>query len=151
MTETDTWQESAVYQAGEKAVVQEVGGVTYGMSICYDLRFAALYRALAQQGAEVLAVPAAFTVPTGLAHWHVLLRARAIETGSFVVAAAQTGTHEDGRKTFGHSLIVNPWGAIVAESGESAGLTLATVDLAEVKDARRRLPALKHDKPFRFE
>jgi predicted amidohydrolase len=115
-----------------------------GLSICYDLRFPDLYRALTDAGAQVLAIPAAFTVPTGRAHWHILMRARAIEAGAFVVAAAQWGLHEDGRETFGHSLVVGPWGEVLLDMGEGEGVGLADIDLAEVEAVRARLPALRH-------
>jgi predicted amidohydrolase len=141
-------RESAAVQAGDKAVIAKTpwGGV--GMSICYDLRFAYLYRKLAQTGAKILAVPAAFTVPTGQAHWEVLLRARAIETGSFILAAAQTGVHEGGRATYGHSLIISPWGEIIAQAGTEPGLLTATIDMAAVDKTRAAIPALKHDRNF---
>ena len=119
-----------------------------GMSICYDVRFAHLYRKLAKSGAQFLSVPAAFTVPSGKAHWHVLLRARAIETGSFVFAPAQVGNHENGRETFGHSLIISPWGEILADAGKEPGMIIADIDLAEVNQARNKIPALQHDREF---
>jgi len=121
-----------------------------GLSICYDLRFPYLYRMLAQAGAGVLTVPAAFTQQTGEAHWHVLLRARAIETGCFVVAPAQSGLHETGRATYGHSLIVGPWGDVLADGGEGPGVVMADIDMAEVARARGRVPALTHDRPVRL-
>ena len=126
----ESWRESQTYQPGETAVAEDLPWGRLGMSICYDLRFSALYRALAEHGADFLAVPAAFTRQTGEAHWHVLLRARAIETGSFVFAAAQGGTHEDGRETYGHSLIVDPWGVVLAEGGEEPGVVMAKIDPA---------------------
>ncbi|HLL30266.1 MAG TPA: nitrilase-related carbon-nitrogen hydrolase, partial [Allosphingosinicella sp.] len=119
-----------------------------GLSICYDLRFPDLYRALTGAGARVLAIPAAFTVPTGQAHWHVLMRARAIEAGAYVVAAAQSGLHEDGRETYGHSLVVGPWGEVLLDMGEGEGVGFATIDLAEVEAVRARLPALRHRRPI---
>ena len=119
-----------------------------GLSICYDLRFPALYTALSNAGAEILAIPAAFTVPTGEEHWHCLLRARAIENACWVVAAAQVEKHEDGRETYGHSLIVDPWGRVVLDMGEVAGLGFAEIDLAEVTAARRRVPVLAHRRPI---
>ena len=122
-----------------------------GLSICYDLRFPQLYRALAIAGAEFIAVPAAFTRQTGEAHWHVLIRARAIETGAFVLAATQGGLHENGRATFGHSLIVSPWGEVVAEGGEAPGVIFADLDLAASAEARARIPALKHGRDFEVE
>jgi predicted amidohydrolase len=118
------------------------------LSICYDVRFPALYRALAEAGAALLAVPSAFTRQTGEAHWHVLLRARAIETGCFVLAAAQGGRHENGRETFGHSLIVDPWGRLVAEGGTEPGIVVGTLDLADVAAARARIPSLQHGRRF---
>ena len=148
VSETETWRESAIYAPGESLGLAEVEGAVFGMSICYDIRFPQLYRTLAQKGAEVLTVPAAFTVPTGRAHWQTLLRARAIENGAFVIAAAQTGEHADGRRTWGHSLIVNPWGDIVVECGEAPGVFLAEIDLSEVAATRSRLPSLNHDRPF---
>ena len=143
------YRESDTYRGGDRAVVAAAGAFRLGLSICYDLRFPALYAALAGAGAEVLAVPAAFTVPTGEAHWHVLLRARAIETGSYVLAAAQGGAHENGRKTYGHSLVIDPWGRIVAEKpDDEPGVLMAELDLDRVADARRRLPALANRRPF---
>ena len=145
----ESWRESATYQGGERAVMVETEAFSLGLSVCYDLRFAALYRALAQGGAQVLAVPAAFTRQTGEAHWHVLLRARAIETGSFVLAAAQGGRHEDGRETYGHSLIVDPWGRVLAEKTDAEpGLLIADLELSRVAEARQRIPALQHDRVF---
>ena len=117
------------------------------MSICYDLRFADLYRALSNAGATVLAIPAAFTQPTGAAHWHVLMRARAIEAGAYVVAAAQTGTHADGRATYGHSLVIDPWGEVVLDMGEAGGIGYAEIDLARVADVRARIPVIAHRRP----
>ena len=119
-----------------------------GMTICYDMRFPQLYRALAQKGAFLLTVPSAFTETTGKAHWHILLRARAIENGAFVIAPAQGGTHANGRKTYGHSLIVAPWGEILAEAGTEPGVIVADIDPAAVTDARGRVPNLQHDRPF---
>src|SRR6185312_424481 len=119
-----------------------------GLTICYDLRFPHLYRALAKAGAAILTVPSAFTTVTGEAHWHVLLRARAIETGCFVLAPAQTGTHAEGRRTYGHSLIVAPWGEVLGDGGTDPGILYAELDLARVADARSRVPSLQHDRPF---
>jgi predicted amidohydrolase len=119
-----------------------------GMSVCYDLRFPHLYRALAQGGADFLAVPSAFTVPTGRAHWHVLLRARAIENGCFVFAPAQEGEHAEGRRTYGHSLIVAPWGEVLAEAREGVGFITAEIDPGRIEEARRAVPSLRHDRPF---
>lgn len=143
------YRESDTYAAGDRAVVTAAPGFRLGMSICYDLRFPALHRALAEAGAEVLAVPAAFTVPTGRAHWEVLLRARAIENGSFVVAAAQGGTHENGRATYGHSMLIDPWGKVIAGlDGDQPGVVTAEIDLAAVEEARGRVPALANARPF---
>lgn len=144
----ESWRESAVYAPGEVATVVETPAGVLGPSICYDLRFAALYRALSDAGATVLAVPAAFTRPTGAAHWHTLLRARAIEAGAYVVAAAQTGEHEDGRATYGHSLVIDPWGEVVLDMGEAAGLGFAEIDPARIADVRARVPVLNHRRPI---
>jgi len=142
-------KESNAYAAGDKAVTAALPWGTLGMTVCYDLRFPHLYRSLAMQGgADFLSVPAAFTRPTGKAHWHVLLRARAIENGCYVFAAAQCGEHENGRKTYGHSLIINPWGEILADGGEDAGFITAEVDPAEVAKARGIIPSLQHDRAF---
>lgn len=146
---TESWRESAAYEAGEEAVVAGTPWGGLGLTICYDLRFPALHRALAEAGAQIIAVPAAFTRPTGLAHWHVLLRARAIETGCWVVAAAQTGEHEDGRATYGHSLVIAPWGEVVLDMGEAPGIGIASIDMAAVATARGKVPALEHARPFR--
>ncbi len=144
----ESYRESSTFRPGERAVVAETpwGGV--GMTVCYDVRFPHLYRALAKVGASFLTVPAAFTVPTGKAHWHVLLRARAIETGCFVLAPAQTGTHDQGRRTYGHSLIVSPWGEVLADGGEEVGFITADLDLSAVAEARRMIPSLTHHRPF---
>ena len=144
----ESYRESATYRPGKQAVVADLPWGRLGMTICYDMRFAYLYRALAKAGAQVITVPAAFTVPTGRAHWHVLLRARAIETGCFVVAAAQCGTHDHGRKTYGHSIIISPWGEILAEAGEEPGVIVAELDLAKVEEARRAVPSIHHDRAF---
>jgi len=144
----EVYRESATVQPGEQAVVTETPWGGLGMTICYDLRFAYLHRALAQAGAVFLTVPAAFTVPTGEAHWHVLLRARAIETGCFVFAPAQCGTHAEGRRTYGHSLIISPWGEILADAGTQPGLAVAEIDTAKVLAARNAVPALRHDRRF---
>jgi len=146
----ESYRESRNYEAGERLVVTEAAGARLGLSICYDMRFPALYRTLAQAGAEIITVPSAFTVPTGKAHWHVLLRARAIETGSFILAPAQAGQHESGRLTYGHSLVVAPWGEVLADGGDMPGVVLADIDLAEVGKARRRIASLKHDRPFKL-
>ena len=139
-------RESNHYRAGDKAVLTETPWCKMGLSICYDLRFAYLYRQLAQAGAGVLTVPAAFTRISGEAHWHVLLRARAIETGCYVIAPAQCGDHPGDRQTYGHSLIVDPWGQVLADGGEQTGFITADIDLAEVAEARRKIPALTHDR-----
>ena len=141
----ESWRESALYEAGAGAVVVRDTPVgTLGLTICYDLRFPALFERLSEAGAEVIAVPAAFTVPTGKAHWSVLLRARAIEAEVFVIAAAQAGHHEDGRDTYGHSLVADPWGAVIAEMDEAPGLTFVDLDLARIADVRARIPVLAH-------
>lgn len=143
------YRESETYAGGDTAVVTDAPGFRLGMTICYDVRFPKLHRALAEAGAQVLAVPAAFTVPTGAAHWEVLLRARAIETGSFVIAAAQAGAHENGRSTWGHSMIIDPWGTILAElGGDGAGIAIADIDLGAVDEARGKVPALANARPF---
>ncbi len=144
----ESYRESNNYRAGELAVVADLPWGRLGMTICYDLRFPALYRALAEAGASFLAVPSAFTKQTGEAHWHVLLRARAIENGCFVFAAAQGGRHENGRDTFGHSLVIDPWGRIIAEGGTEPGVIIAEIDPAEVATARGRVPSLHHGRRF---
>lgn len=144
----ESLRESHAYDGGNEAVIAETPFGRVGLTICYDVRFPHLYRLLAKAGAELLTVPSAFTGPTGEAHWHVLLRARAIETGSFVLAAAQGGTHESGRQTYGHSLIVSPWGEVLAEAGTEPQLLMADIDVASVAQARRRIPALTHDRIF---
>lgn len=136
------------YKPGESAVLADLPWGRLGLTICYDLRFPALFRALAEAGATMLAIPAAFTKPTGEAHWHALMRARAIENGSFVLAAAQGGRHENGRDTYGHSLIVDPWGRILAEGGIEPGVIMAEIDPAEVAKARGRIPSLEHGRRF---
>ena len=147
----ESWRESATYTGGGTAVIAETPWAMLGMTICYDVRFPALYRALAESGAEILSAPACFTRQTGEAHWHVLHRARAIETGSFMISAAQGGKHEDGRETFGHSLIVDPWGRVLADGSAEPGIVMAEIDLALVADARARIPALRHGRPFAVE
>lgn len=142
----ESHRESDAVQAGSRAVTAQTPWGKMGLSICYDLRFAYLYRKLAQAGAQILTVPAAFTVPTGRAHWEVLLRARAIETGSFVLAPAQCGKHEGGRETYGHSLIVAPWGEILTQGGEEPGIITSDIDMAAAAKARNAIPALKHDR-----
>jgi hypothetical protein len=144
----ESYRESNTYRPGEAAVVVPLPFCKVGLTICYDVRFPALYRALAEAGADVLTVPAAFTKQTGEAHWHLLLRARAVETGCFVLAAAQGGHHENGRDTFGHSLVVDPWGRVIAEAGIEPGVTIADIDLALVAEARGRVPALEHGRRF---
>lgn len=146
----ERYRESANYRPGDQAVLAATPWGGLGMTICYDVRFPQLYRALAQAGAAMIAVPAAFTAITGRAHWHTLLRARAIETGCFILAPAQTGVHEDGRSTFGHSLVVAPWGEIVADGGEAPGVVMARLDLTAIEEARRRIPQLTHDRPIRL-
>jgi len=144
----ESWRESASYTPGDGAVVVDTPAGALGLSICYDLRFPDLYRALTDAGATLLAVPAAFTRPTGEAHWHVLLRARAIEGAVFVVAAAQTGEHQDGRATYGHSLVVDPWGEVLLDMGEAPGLGFAELDTKRQDDVRARIPALRHRRPI---
>lgn len=147
----ESLRESHAYQGGDRAVLAETEFGPLGMTICYDMRFAHLYRTLAHSGAAFFTVPSAFTVPTGKAHWHVLLRARAIETGSFVIAAAQGGRHESGRETYGHSLIVSPWGEVLAEGGTDPQVLVADLDMSDVAETRRRIPALMHDRPYQLE
>ena len=145
----ESWRESAMYEAGREAVVvpdTPVGKL--GLTICYDLRFPALFERLSEAGAEVIAVPAAFTVPTGRAHWQVLMRARAIEAELFVVAAAQAGRHEDGRETYGHSLVADPWGELLLEMGGEPGLAFAEIDLDRIADVRARIPVHQHRRPI---
>jgi len=144
----ESYRESRTYRAGELAVLSDLPWGRLGVTICYDLRFPALYRALAEAGATMLAIPSAFTKQTGEAHWHVLNRARAIENGCFVFAAAQGGKHENGRETFGHSLIVDPWGRILAEGGTEPGVVMAEIDIGEVAKARARIPSLEHGRRF---
>lgn len=145
----ESWRESKVYRAGETARIVDGTPVgKLGLSICYDLRFPALYASLAEAGADVIAIPAAFTVPTGMAHWHVLLRARAIEAGLFVVAAAQAGRHEDGRRTFGHSLVVDPWGEVLLDMAQGNGVATADIDLSRIDEVRKTLPSLRHRVPI---
>jgi predicted amidohydrolase len=144
----ESYRESKNFRPGGEAVLAELPWCRLGMTVCYDLRFPQLYRALAKAGAEVLTIPSAFTRPTGRAHWHALMRARAIETGCYVLAAAHCGEHAGGRKTYGHSLIVAPWGEIVAEAGEEPGVIVAELDLAKGAEARGRVPSLGHDRDF---
>ena len=144
----ESYRESAVFKPGEGTALAALPWGVLGLTVCYDLRFPHLYRALAQGGADFITVPSAFTVPTGKAHWHVLLRARAIENGCFVFAPAQCGEHAEGRKTYGHSLIVAPWGEVLAEAGEEPGFILGEIDPARIAEARRAVPSLGHDRPF---
>jgi len=144
----ESYRESRTYRPGDLAVVADLPWGRLGVTICYDLRFPALYRALAEAGALFFSIPSAFTVQTGEAHWHVLLRARAIENGCFVFAAAQGGTHESGRETYGHSLVIDPWGQILAEGGTEPGVILADIDPAQVAAARARIPSLHHGRRF---
>ena len=145
----ERWRESALYAGGSEAVMAHSTPIgELGLSICYDLRFPALFERLSEAGADVIAVPAAFTVPTGRAHWEVLMRARAIETSAFVVAAAQVGTHEDGRATFGHSLVIDPWGEIILDMAGRPGLAFAEIDLERIAEVRARIPVVAHRKPI---
>jgi predicted amidohydrolase len=144
----ESYRESRNFRPGEAAVSADLPWGRLGLTICYDLRFPALYRALAESGSSMLAIPSAFTRQTGEAHWHILVRARAIENGSFVFAAAQGGRHENGRDTYGHSLIVDPWGRILGEGGVEPGIVLAQIDLAAVAAARGRVPSLQHGRRF---
>ncbi len=144
----ESWRESNSYSRGERAVTVTTPLGVLGLAICYDLRFPDLFRALSDAGATILAMPAAFTRPTGAAHWHVLQRARAIEAAAFVISAAQTGVHEDGRATYGHSLVVDPWGDVLLDMGEPAGLGFAEIDQKRVSDARARVPVLQHRRPI---
>jgi predicted amidohydrolase len=146
----ESFRESRTYRPGEIAIVADLPWGRLGVTICYDLRFPSLYRALAEAGASFLSIPSAFTQQTGEAHWHVLLRARAIENGCYVLAAAQGGTHASGRETFGHSLIVDPWGRILAEGGTEPGIVWAAIDPAEVAVARSRIPSLQHGRRFKL-
>jgi predicted amidohydrolase len=144
----ESYHESRSYQAGSAGVLADLPWGSLGLTVCYDLRFPHLYRALAKAGADFLAIPSAFTRQTGEAHWHVLIRARAIENGCFVLAAAQAGRHESGRETYGHSLIVSPWGDVIAEADAQVGVIVAEIGSGEVEKARRRIPSLQHDRPF---
>lgn len=147
----ESYKESRSYQPGQKAVLAPLPWGPLGLTICYDLRFPYLHRALAKRGAKFIAIPAAFTRVTGEAHWHTLIRARAIETQCFVLAAAQGGLHEHGRETFGHSLIVSPWGEILAEGGTEPSVVMADIDLAQLDDVRARVPSLTHDREIAFD
>lgn len=145
----ESWRESSVYRAGEGAVVVEGTPLgRLGLTICYDLRFPDLFSRLSDAGAEAIAVPAAFTVPTGRAHWEVLLRARAIETEAFVIAAAQSGRHADGRDTYGHSLVVSPWGDVLLDMGQDTGVGFAEIELSQIGEVRQRIPVLEHRRPI---
>ena len=144
----ESYGESKRFAPGKRAVVANTALGRIGLSICYDLRFPQLYRALAKAGADILVAPAAFTAVTGAAHWHVLNRARAIEHGCFVISAAQTGTHPGNRQTYGHSLIVNPWGEVLADGGTDVGVIYADIDLAQVAETRSKIPSLTHDREF---
>jgi predicted amidohydrolase len=143
----ESWRESSVYQGGQSAVAVQLPRALLGLSICYDIRFPAVYAALSRAGADIVAVPAAFTVPTGKAHWHVLLRARAIESACFVVAAAQTGDHADGRSTYGHSLVVDPWGDVLLDMGDAPGLGFVDLPLEAIAEVRGRVPVIANRRP----
>ncbi|EGD58727.1 Nitrilase/cyanide hydratase and apolipoprotein N-acyltransferase [Novosphingobium nitrogenifigens DSM 19370] len=145
----ESWRESAAYRPGEEVVTVDCPVGRLGLSICYDLRFPALFEELGRRSCDVIAIPAAFTVPTGKAHWHLMQRARAVEASAFVIAPAQTGRHEDGRETYGHSLVIDPWGQVILDMGEEAGLGFATLDMARLAEVRRQLPSLvnKRDIP----
>ena len=147
----ESYLESEAISAGDKAVLATTEWGQLGMSVCYDLRFGALYRTLAQAGAEFITIPAAFTQTTGAAHWHTLVRARAIETGCFVLAPNQCGHHCDKRYSYGHSLIIDPWGEILADAGAEPGIICANIDLAQVQKVRSRIPSLKNERPFTLE
>ncbi len=148
----ETYRESDIYGAGDKAVVAKVNNdFTLGLSICYDVRFPHLYRDMAKIGANIMCVPAAFTVPTGKAHWETLLRARAIETGSYVLACGQVGEHENGRKTYGHSHIISPWGEVMECKPEGQGIIIADLKTSEIEKARSAIPALIHDREYEIE
>ncbi len=140
----ESWRESNSYAPGNRAIVVKTPAGHIGLSVCYDLRFPALYQALSGAGAEILSIPSAFTVPTGQAHWHILMRARAIENACWVVAAAQSGQHDDGRATYGHSLVIDPWGHVVLDMENAQGLAFADIDLDRVADARARIPVIAH-------
>ena len=152
LSKSETYRESKGYRPGDKAVVANCNFGNVGLTICYDLRFPHLFRALAQAGAQIITVPAAFAQMSGEAHWHVLLRARAVETGCYILAPAQTGTHDatvgKQRQTYGHSLIAAPWGEIISDAGTKVGITIVEIDLEQVESARRRIPSLKHDRKY---
>lgn len=145
----ESWRESATYEPGTQTVIADLPFAKVGMAVCYDIRFPAIFRTQARQGAQVLTGPAAFTRQTGQAHWHVLQRSRAIENGAYVISAAQGGTHEDGRETYGHSLTIDPWGAVIAEiDNDDPGYALAEIDTQKVADARARIPAIANERDF---
>ena len=144
----ESWRESATFEPGREAVLVDLPFGRLGMGICYDVRFPQLFHALAEQGADILSAPACFTKQTGEAHWSILQRARAIENGAFMISAAQAGPHEDGRQTYGHSIIVDPWGRVLAEAGDEPGIILATIDRTAVTEARSRIPALNNARAF---
>ena len=152
LSESETYRESASYRPGARAVLADTPFGMLGLTVCYDIRFPALYRRLAREGAQIITVPAAFNHITGAAHWEILLRARAIETGCYILAPAQTGFHAEvrgkGRRTHGHSLVIAPWGEVLADAGTDPGVIFAEIDLAEVARARARVPSLSHDRPF---
>lgn len=152
VTPTETWKESSAYRPGSQAVLASTPFANIGMTICYDVRFPALYQSLAEAGAQILTIPAAFSPVTGAAHWHTLLRARAIETGCFVIAPAQTGTHASSahktRDTYGHSLVVAPWGEVIVDAGTTAGVYVFELDLAQTEAARAKVPSMSHKRPF---
>lgn len=147
----ESYRESATFEPGQQAVAVDLPWGKLGLSVCYDIRFPYLYRALAKAGASFLTIPAAFTRVTGKAHWHVLQRARAIETGCYVLSPAQTGTHANDRQTFGHAIIVDPWGEVLADAGEEPGFIIADIDPAKVAEVRGKVPSLTHDRPFGLE
>lgn len=144
----ESWRESSIYEGGEFPVTVAMADLPTGLSICYDIRFPALFRALAEAGAQLLTIPAAFTVPTGRAHWHILARSRAIETGCFVAAPAQVGLHEDGRETYGHSLVIDPWGDVLLDMEQTCGVGFADIDPAAVARVRMQVPALANARPI---
>jgi deaminated glutathione amidase len=148
LADGESYRESNAFRPGDRTALAETPWGVLGMTVCYDLRFPHLYRALARAGADFLAIPSAFTIPTGKAHWHVLMRARAIENGCFVFAPAQWGEHAEGRQTYGHSLIVDPWGEVLADGGQGVGIVSARIEVAAIAKARRMVPSLQHDRPF---
>jgi predicted amidohydrolase len=152
VTPTETWKESAAYRPGTQAVLAQTSFANIGMAVCYDVRFPELFQTLSEAGAQVLTIPAAFSPVTGQAHWHTLLRARAIETGCFVIAPAQTGTHASAehktRDTYGHSLVVSPWGDVIMDAGTDAGVNIFELDLAQTDAARAKVPSMSHKRPF---